>query len=108
MAKAGDQYAFRTGNIWNYANRDDVKTVSRPLVIPVFIEIFSGSARFAHAVARAAGWLAMKWDILDGADYDLMRPAVQRLLKGVVAGRPNTRVSHGLSMCIVVAGPGLS
>ena len=51
-------------------------------MIPVFIEIFSGSARLACAVARAAGWLAMKWDILDGADYDLMRPAVQRLLKG--------------------------
>ena len=51
-------------------------------MIPVFIEIFSGSARLARAVARSAGWLAMKWDILDGADYDLMRPAVQRLLKG--------------------------
>ena len=50
-------------------------------MIPVFIEIFSGSARLARAV-NAAGWLAMKWDILDGADYDLLRPVVQRLLKG--------------------------
>ena len=29
MAKAGDQYEFRTGNIWNFANRDDVVTVKR-------------------------------------------------------------------------------
>ena len=29
MAKAGDQYEFRTGNIWNYANRDDLATVRR-------------------------------------------------------------------------------
>ena len=29
MAKAGDQYEFRTGNIWNYANRDDLSTVRR-------------------------------------------------------------------------------
>ena len=29
MAKAGDQYEHRTGNIWNYAQRDDVKTVAR-------------------------------------------------------------------------------
>ena len=29
MAKAGDQYAFRTGNIWNFCQRDDVKAVSR-------------------------------------------------------------------------------
>ena len=29
MATAGDQYEHRTGNIWNYANRDDVETVRR-------------------------------------------------------------------------------
>ena len=29
MAKAGDQYTERTGNVWNYANRDDVLTVRR-------------------------------------------------------------------------------
>ena len=29
MAKAGDQYEFRTGNIWNFASRDDVATVRR-------------------------------------------------------------------------------
>ena len=31
MAKAGDQYEMRTGNIWNFANRDDVATVRRLL-----------------------------------------------------------------------------
>ena len=31
MAKAGDQYEMRTGNIWNFANRDDVATVHRLL-----------------------------------------------------------------------------
>ena len=28
MAKAGDQYSVRTGNIWNFCQRDDVKTVN--------------------------------------------------------------------------------
>ena len=31
MAKAGDQYDFRTGNLWNYAHRDDARTVARLL-----------------------------------------------------------------------------
>ena len=29
MAKAGDQYEIRTGNIWNFAHRDDVVTCRR-------------------------------------------------------------------------------
>ena len=29
MAKAGDQYEFRTGNIWNFSHRDDVNTARR-------------------------------------------------------------------------------
>ena len=31
MAKAGDQYDFRTGNLWSVAQRDDVKAVARLL-----------------------------------------------------------------------------
>ena len=29
MAKAGDQYTFRTGNIWNFCQRDDLRTVTQ-------------------------------------------------------------------------------
>ncbi|CAD7955387.1 unnamed protein product [Amoebophrya sp. A25] len=29
MATAGDQYEIRTGNIWNFAHRDDIKTVKK-------------------------------------------------------------------------------
>ncbi|CAD7940936.1 unnamed protein product [Amoebophrya sp. A120] len=45
MATAGDQYDFRTGNIWNFANRDDIQQVKRLV----------GSATRRGAAGRSAG-----------------------------------------------------
>ena len=55
-------------------------------MIPVFIEFFSGSARLAGAV-RQAGWLAMRWDIMDGPDFDLTRPRIQAQVRGWLRAR---------------------
>ena len=39
MAKAGDQYDVRTGNIWSHCRRDDVRAVTRLLNEGVDLEL---------------------------------------------------------------------
>lgn len=39
MAKAGDQYEVRTGNIWSHCRRDDVRAVTRLLNEGVDLEL---------------------------------------------------------------------
>ncbi|KAJ1481924.1 ankyrin repeat-containing domain protein [Baffinella frigidus] len=56
MAKAGDQYEHRTGNIWNYSERDDVEAVRRLVeegVSPVLVNKVGWTP--LHAAAHGGG-----------------------------------------------------
>ena len=55
---------------------------SRSLLLPVFIEIFSGSGRLGKKIAALCGWPVLLWDISFGNEYDLTVPSNQQLLLG--------------------------
>ena len=54
----------------------------RFLAPPVFVEVFSGEGVLAAAL-RKEGALVIEWDIAWGADWDLTRPSVARVLRGL-------------------------
>lgn len=49
---------------------------------PVFIEIFSGTARLGTAVAKRTGWPVLLWDIKLGSAYDLRHLQAQHRILG--------------------------
>ena len=71
-------------------------SIKASLKFPVFLEVFSGTGRLGKAVSRYAGMPVLLWDITYGPEYDLTKPAVQRLVLGwiqngsVVAGHLGT------------------
>lgn len=60
--------------------------LTRPLVMRVFLEIFSGCGRLASAVARYSNWPVLIWDIQLGEDYDLRRYSNRRKIADWIRG----------------------
>ena len=63
------------------------------LAFAVFLEIFSGSGRLGHAVARHCNWPVLLWNIDYGEQYDLTkRPIQQMVLHWIRSGK--VRAGH--------------
>ena len=71
MAKAGDQYAVRTGNIWNFAQRDDLRTV-RTLIDEGIDPMLRNKVGWTalHAAANGGADRVVAF-LLDQADADV-------------------------------------
>jgi len=78
MATAGDQYEFRTGNLWSVCNRDDVKTARKLISDDLDLEM-----------RNKAGWTPLHAAANGGADR-----CVALLLDNRVARDPRCRAGH--------------
>ena len=57
------------------------------LVVPVFLEIFSGTGRLGKSISRICGWPVLLWDIDLGEHYDLCsRANQQRIIHWIQSG----------------------
>jgi len=57
------------------------------LVVPVFLEIFSGTGRLGKSISRICGWPVLLWDIDLGEQYDLCsRANQQRIIHWIQSG----------------------
>ena len=88
MAKAGDQYELRTGNIWDYSYRDDVTTVTRLVDEGVSAEL-----------ANKVGWTPLHAAAAGGA----MR-VISLLLQRGVMSNPTCRAGRTPAMDAARAG----
>ena len=73
MAKAGDQYAFRTGNIWNYAQRDDVRTVASLV----------DHERLDPEMRNKVGWTALHAAANGGGGRKILADAASSVRRGL-------------------------
>lgn len=48
-------------------------SIAASLVIPVFLEIFSGCGLLGRTISKANNWPTLLWDITLGEEYDLLR-----------------------------------
>lgn len=57
------------------------------MVVPVFLEIFSGTGRLGKSISRICGWPVLLWDIDLGEQYDLCsRANQQRIIHWIQSG----------------------